>query len=115
MSKSLFLVFSLLYMVLPLIAVPVWAAIQQNWWLLFGILISFLGAMFSRIVPLAILGCVWFWIKNGFDIYDTITFFAICAVWGCVISEIADFYKKKAHEDAELAAETQASLKSMGL
>jgi len=95
-SGVLFYVFFTLYTIVPIIGIPIWAYYQKNWWLLFGIASSFLGAVFSRAIGIILVGCAGFWIIKGFSIYHYTTFFSLCFLWGCITSEVAEEYKKRA-------------------
>jgi hypothetical protein len=65
MSKT----FATLTIAAPLIIVPILAYRFNNWWLLIGVLISFLGAMLAaspakRIFYLVAIFCIGVWLKS---------------------------------------------------
>ena len=61
--------FVILYSIAPLIVIPYK---EQNWYILFGIVFCYLGVALAAYKPslfiLAILFCIGFWIKSGFNI-----------------------------------------------
>lgn len=89
--------FTALYAIVPLIAIPYWAYVNQNWFLLFGIPVSYLGsfsgAKNSKVVIYLNVFCVGFWFKQGFSFHQYVTFFFFCALWGYLIYLIAAEYK----------------------
>ena len=89
----------LLYSIAPLIGVPYLAFRFGNWWLLFGIPISYLASMGAqtKMSPfyVALLFCIGFWIKSGFSIHQYITFFFLCAAWGHVMWMLAEAYEQE--------------------
>ncbi len=72
---------------------------NQNWFLLFGILFSYLGSVVaaykSKIIYLAILFCVGFLIISGFDFYQYVTFFFFCLLSGYIIFLIAEEFDQQ--------------------
>jgi len=83
-----------LYMFAPLFLVPAWAYHESNWWLLFGILVSCAGSISagreSKIIYLFTLFCIIFWFKNGFTIYQYVTYYYFCALWGYLLYQMAE-------------------------
>lgn len=68
-------------LIIPLIVIPYLAYRFNNWWLLFGSLISFVGAIVTiakwgySFLALATLFAIGFWFKSGFDIHQYVTFY----------------------------------------
>lgn len=91
--------FVLLYSIGPLLLVPYFAFRFGNWWLLFGIPISYLATLGAQTKAppfyLALLVCIGFWIKSGFSIHQYITFFFLCAAWGHLMWMFAEAYDQE--------------------
>ena len=88
---SLHLLFTFLYGWAPLVIVPLLAYHYDSWWLLFGILFSYAGAAGQLSVLFAVVA-IGFWIGNGFDIRQYLTFFFFCNLWGCLTYHCAEAY-----------------------
>jgi len=97
--KTVFNVMAMLYLIAPLLLVPVWAYHERNWWLLFGIGASWAATAVTANLASVIsagktagssllLGCIVLWLSAG--IHNPFTFFALCALWGCVLFQIAE-------------------------
>jgi hypothetical protein len=97
--KMIFNVLVLLYLLAPAVVVPLWAYHEHNWWLLFGIGVSWISTFWtasSRSViygnktagGLLFLVCIVSWLALG--IHNYVTFFSLCALWGCVVFQIAE-------------------------
>lgn len=97
-QKKKFAVFVILYLVTPLIFVPIWAYYQRSWWLLLGIAASlfgvFLGSRASSqdvratsggFLPFLLIGL---WYFEGFGSRDM--FYALSATWGWAWYFMAD-------------------------
>jgi len=84
----------MLYIVAPLIIIPLWAYHMGNWWLLAGIAVSYLASdsagKASRSIFVFGCYCIGFWIHNGFSIYHYTTFYFVCALWGYMLWQLAD-------------------------
>ena len=92
--------FTFLYGWAPLLIVPLLAYHYENWWLLFGILFSYAGAA-GQLSVLFTVVAIGFWIGNGFDIRQYLTFFFFCNLWGCLMYHWALAYdeeRKKEHD-----------------
>ena len=97
--RFIFFLFFLLYAVVPIIAIPIFAYRVGNWWLLFGVLFSYYGTVSaptksSLVIP-ATLGMIVFWIFQGFSIYQYVTFFYFCALWGFLMYRFAEAYDQE--------------------
>lgn len=99
--RSLFNFFALLYMIGPLVIIPCWAYSNGNYYLLFGILFSWLGSYASLnkslkgFIFVFQLICIGFWIKSEFSIHQYITFFFFCTLGGYLTAQIADEYERQ--------------------
>lgn len=92
--SALHLVFTALYGYAPLLIVPLLAYHYGNWWLLFGILFAYAGAAGQLSVLFAVVA-IGFWIVNGFDIHQYITFFFFCNLWGCLMYHWVQAYDEE--------------------
>lgn len=75
------------YQIFPLILVAFIAYKYNNWYLLFGILISYFSTFLTSRNIKALwmapfLFFIWYWYKHGFHLKDYLTFFYLCDVWG---------------------------------
>jgi len=90
----LFILLTMLYMVAPLIILPLWAYHEGNWWLLAGIAVSYLasGSAGKASRTVYVFGCysIGFWIHNGCSIHHYTTFYFCCALWGYMTYQLAD-------------------------
>lgn len=89
--RMVFVFFVIGYAFAPFFLVPWWAWREQNWWLLFGVLVS---AKLTQIGVAAVykpkkqtiiatgllLAVVLFW--SVFGIHNYFTYYSICALWG---------------------------------
>jgi hypothetical protein len=84
--KAIFNIFVFLYMLSPLILVPIWAYHERNAWLLAGIPVSYIAsysaAANSKLIVLFLVLCIGVWLKAGFSFHQHITFFFFCALFG---------------------------------
>lgn len=96
--KLIFGFFALLYMLFPLIVIPIFAYFEGNWYLLFGILFSYFASytavsgQLKSFIYLFLLLCIGSWLKTGFSFYQYITFFFFCSLGGFLFAAIADAY-----------------------
>jgi hypothetical protein len=92
--KAIFNLLTLLYMVGPLIFIPLWTYHLKNWWLLVGIPISYLATISARQYSQIVFyfGCYWigFLIHNGVSVYHYTTFYFFCALCGYLLWQLAD-------------------------
>jgi hypothetical protein len=96
--NAAFKLFAFLYMFAPLIVVPFIAYKFDNWYILFGILFSYLGATLAAnkpkwFYPLPLF-CIGFWVAKGFNIHQYVTLFFFFALGGFIFYQIADEYDK---------------------
>jgi hypothetical protein len=94
LRKTFFNLLFLLYIVGPLIFVPLLAYRTNNWWFLIGIATSYLGTAsagkYSRLIYY--FGCYWtgFLIQHGFSVFHYTTFYFLCAAYGYLLWHLAD-------------------------
>ena len=92
--KALFGVYVMLYLVAPIVIIPIWAYHEGNWWLLFGIIVACViapqlaqrkGHLFGGLL---LLTSALFWYLMG--IHSYYTFYSVCALWSYMFFQIAD-------------------------
>ncbi len=101
--KAMFNIYVILYMVAPVIIIPILAYKANDWWLLFGIAFNYLFTHFatwannkysgkwkSNMIYYFLVFCIAYWIKTGFSFYDYVTFFFFCSLWGTFFFKVAD-------------------------
>jgi tetratricopeptide (TPR) repeat protein len=101
--KTMFKIFVMFYMVVPLILIPILCYYANNWWLLLGIPCSYLFSFFatmrnnnyggrwtSNLIYYFLIFCIVYWIRNGFHLYDYVTFFFFSSLWGTFFFKVAD-------------------------
>ena len=92
--RVFFTVSFLLYLVAPILFIPVWAYHERNWWLLLGIVIACLIApqlaqrKGNLIGGLILLASVVFLFAKGF--HNVFTFFSLCALWSYFFFQLAE-------------------------
>jgi hypothetical protein len=92
--KTMFNCLVVLYLVAPLIIVPLWAYHERDWWLLAGVgIASLISPQLAQrkghsIGALFLLACLIFWLSKG--IHNYYTFFSLCALWGYIFFQMAD-------------------------
>ena len=92
--RVVFSLYCFLYMFAPFILVPFLAYKISNWWVLFGIPISFLFSYAAIRGPKLILFflAVWIgvWIWSDYVLFEYFTIFYFCALWGHLFYSLAD-------------------------
>ncbi len=85
---------AMLYMTGPLVIIPLWAYHVGDWWLLFGIVFSYIGSRsagkYSNGIFLFGCYCIGFWIHNGVHIHHYTTFYFLCAALAYMTWHLAD-------------------------
>jgi hypothetical protein len=79
-----------LYIVAPLVVIPVYAYTCGNWWLLFGIVAAGIGAMSPSFVGMFLCICIGVWLRAGAHIHQYVTFFFLCALCECLLFRFCD-------------------------
>lgn len=110
------LIFNILcwtYLIGPFIAIPWWAYHCGNWWLLLGILASYVGCFSAgKLVAPSLVFMILVWWFNGFSIYQWATYLWLCATFGGVMFLLADAYQEasmRAFADAHAARPDDSS------
>lgn len=110
--KYMFKFFASLYLFAPLIFVPIWAYHNNNWILLFGILISYLGSFITAkggktLLIGIIIAIIVAWVSEGFHLATPYFFYLISYLWGSINFLWAESYdqerkKGKLENDGDL-------------
>jgi hypothetical protein len=93
--ERMFKAFVLFYLVSPVFIVPVFSIAYSNIWLLFGISLTYVGAILSKwnnYFPVYL--SVYFVaeaVTGHFHIKDIPDFFFLCVIWGCLWVQIAEW------------------------
>lgn len=96
-------IIGLLFYISTLTLIPICSYYVDNYWLLFGILFSFLGSIDdvpnSRklILPFTI-GATLYWVIKGFYFFDNVTFFWFSFLFGKLFQSLVDTYKNLANQ-----------------
>jgi hypothetical protein len=82
-----------LFFVLTLILVPFFSYLFDNYWLLFGIIFSYLGTVFHNhklmiLFYLLTIGIIIHWIINGFNFREELTFYWFSFLFGNIFQTI---------------------------
>lgn len=102
-QKVIFFINAFLYTIAPLIFIPIIAYHYDNLYLLFGVLISYLGSFLagsrmSKLVFFYSIFCIIFWAVNGFNFNNIVTLSFFCLWFGyfffSMASGIEDEYAK---------------------
>jgi hypothetical protein len=125
--KMIFNLIVLLYLFAPVLIAPFWAHHEHNWWLLFGIGVSWISTAVTANSRSVIYGgktaggglllvCIVSWLSVG--LHSIITFFSLCALWGCVLFQMAESCQNEyalqgLMEDPELFRRAVATKKIM--
>jgi hypothetical protein len=100
-------IFSFLYLVFPLIAIPYWAYVNGNWLMLFGIGASYLGSLcfrneFGSIYFVSFIVLVSYCVYVGqFSIRNFYVTLFLCMSWGFINALLAQKFRDMAKQEAE--------------
>jgi hypothetical protein len=97
--KSKIVSFILLYILVPLVIIPLLSAGSGNWFGLFGMLFYYLGVLIARsglwiFFPIPLFFCFWYWYTYGFGIRDYPTVFLFCIISGMAMYQIKKEYDR---------------------
>lgn len=89
--------FFLLYILVPIIIIPLFVIKTDRWFALFGILFYFIGLIISKfkqwiLLPIPLLFCFWYWYTYGFSPGDYVSFYFVCLAIGVSLSEMKKSY-----------------------
>lgn len=92
--RAVFSTFCFLYMFAPFILVPILAYKMGNWWFLLGVPISFFSSYAAirgpKLILLFFLMWIGFWVWSDYVLFEYITIFYLCALWGYMFYTLAD-------------------------
>ena len=92
--KTIFNILVMMYLVVPILVIPLWAYHESNWLLLIGIPVASLIATHLAQIKGQKIGCIFllaliiFWATKG--IHNYFTFFSLCAFWGYMFFQMAE-------------------------
>ncbi len=91
--------FFLLYILVPLIIIPLFVFKTEKWFALFGILFYYIGLIISKFrqwifLPIPLLFCFWYWYTYGFSVTDYVALYFVFLVIGVMFSELKISYYK---------------------
>lgn len=105
-SKLFFNIYVLMYTLFPIIFIPCFAYHYNNWLILLGLPITYLGVFlggrkssFPFYITLGLLG---WWTAAGFHFHSFPVFFIVCLWWGYIWFQIADEGEKQFTKEALL-------------
>ena len=104
-GKIIVIIGTLAYFIVPLVLIPLVAYHFTNWYLLFGIALSYLSTMIEgrKIIKWIYAYCLiyfsWYWYDFGFHLNEYANLFGLCVFWGSlsyyIISDIEKGCVKK--------------------
>lgn len=87
------------YSLLPILAVPFLSWHAGNWWLLFGLVASYIGTFMAtfrtKLIFLVTLVAIGWWLKNGLHPYDLTTFSFLCVLFGYLVFQMAESAQRR--------------------
>jgi hypothetical protein len=93
-----------LYLLAPILVIPLWAYHERNWWLLLGIIVACLIApqlaqrKGSTVGGILLLASIVLFFTKG--IHNYFTFFSLCALWSYCFFQIAEAVQIEGAEQA---------------
>jgi hypothetical protein len=91
--------FVMLYSFVPLIVIPIISYHFGNWYLLFGVLFCYIGVAIAsynrKIFYFVLLFCLGVWTARGFHLFNYLTTFFLCFLWGYVCYSVVIVYNNK--------------------
>ena len=97
--KNLFRICVVVYQFGPLIIFPYFAYHFDNWYLLFGILFSWLGSFsvfnFKSYMGIFLILAIITWIRVGFNFHQYVTFFFFSSLFGYIVTTMAESYDQE--------------------
>jgi hypothetical protein len=101
--KFNWLAFFLLYILVPVILIPLYCIKSGNWYGLFGLIFYFAGLVISQFkqwifLPIPILFCGWYWFTYGFTPTNFVSLFFLCLMAGVALSEASLWYQSFVHK-----------------
>lgn len=99
--KRISLIIFGIYFILTIILVPLFSYLFDNYWLLFGIIFSYLGtivknAKIGKVFLVITILVIIFWFEAGFDFSDKVTFFWFSFLFGSICQSFRKVYDELA-------------------
>jgi hypothetical protein len=99
--KRISLIIFGIYFISTIILVPLFSYLFDNYWLLFGIIFSYLGTIvknnqIGKGFFLIIIVIIIYWIENGFDFSDQVTFYWFSFLFGSICQSFRKVYDELA-------------------
>ena len=97
--KSKLFVFFLLYILVPVIVIPLLCFKTGNWYGLIGIFLYYAGLIISKFklwifTPIPLFFCLWYWYTFGFGVRDYVTIYLVCMLSGVLLNELNRYYTR---------------------
>lgn len=99
--KRISLIIFSIYFISTIILVPLFSYLFDNYWLLFGIIFSYLGTIvknnqIGKGFFIIIIMIIIYWLVNGFDFSDQVTFFWFSFLFGSICQSFRKVYDELA-------------------
>jgi hypothetical protein len=97
--KIKILSFILVYVLVPLVIIPILCSKTGAWYGLFGSLCYYAGLFIARFdqwifFPAPLLFCGWYWYTYGFSPTDYVSIYVFCMFCGTAIWKLKDLYNR---------------------
>lgn len=101
--KSKLLIFFVLYVLVPLVLIPLYCYKAGNWYLLFGVPLYYAGFIISKyhqwiFLPIPLIFAAWYWFTFGFSLTNYVTFYFVALMAGIGLSEGDKLYQQFVHK-----------------
>lgn len=99
--KRISLIIFSIYFISTIILIPLFSYLFDNYWLLFGIIFSYLGTIvknnqIGKGFFIIIIIIIIYWFENGFDFSDQVTFFWFSFLFGSICQSFRKVYDELA-------------------
>jgi len=112
--KRISTIIFIVFFSLTLILIPTFAFLFDNYWLLFGIVFSFLGYIVKNLKPekiffIVTIAIVIYWFNAGFHFYDQVTFFWFSFLFGSIFKAFVIGYDDLSNKIIDMKASDMTS------
>lgn len=112
--KRISTIIFIVFFSLTLILIPTFAFLFDNYWLLFGIVFSFLGYIVKNLKPekiffIVTIAIVIYWFNSGFHFYDQVTFFWFSFLFGSIFKAFVIGYDDLSNKIIDMKASDMTS------
>ncbi|HMO60548.1 MAG TPA: hypothetical protein PKC39_04060 [Ferruginibacter sp.] len=88
----------IIYLLIPLVFIPLTAVKTGNYFLLFGIAFYYIGVVIAQyrqwiFFPVPVFFCLWYWYTYGFGLRDYVTIYFAWMAAGAGLYSASQFYK----------------------